>query len=148
MASVSLSQATSAVSANTAAAPNTIPLRDNQGGVTHNAVAAGLLTNSGAEVWAHTAIKTAAYAIASPSGGTGGDRVIYYNTTGGAFPITFPLASAVDGRILTLVNATNSTTALTLTMSGSDTCTNATLTTANGYATYQSDGVSAWTRIG
>jgi hypothetical protein len=148
MSTASLAQASSAVTANTSAAPNTLVYRDNQGGVTNANETVGMLTNTGATALAHTAIKTSAYSIASPSGGTGGDRVIYYNTTGGAFAITFPLASAIDGRILTLVNATNSTTALTLTMSGSDTCTNATLTTANGYATYQSDGVSAWTRIG
>lgn len=139
---LSIPLVTSTYPANTSAEANSIPLRDADGGVTHESVTTNALLNGGAETAALTAIKTGAYTIGDS------DRFVYYDTTGGAFAITFPLASARDGRLLTIVNASDSTTALTLTMSGGDTCTDATLTTANGYATYQSDGVSKWTRVG
>jgi hypothetical protein len=141
MATASLVQSTAAFKANTAAEANTIPIRDNQGGITVATMTMTKSVNSGGHSRPHTAIKTGAYAIAA------GDDVVYYDASGGAFAVTFPLASEWDGRILTLLNTANSTTALTLTMSGSDTCTNATLTTAYGYATYQSDGTSKWYRI-
>jgi hypothetical protein len=141
MSTASLVKSTTAMKANTAAEADSIPIRDSQGGVTHATVTCTKLVNSGGHSRPHTAIKTSAYSIAA------GDDVIYYDTSGGAFAVTFPLASEWDGRILTLIQTANSTTALTLTMSGSDTCTNATLTTAYGYATYQSDGTSKWYRI-
>lgn len=148
MSTAALAKTSAAITADTAATANTIPIRDANGGVAANTATVTGLVNTGIETAPHTAIKTSAYTVASPTNGVGGDRFIYYDTSGGAFAITLPLASETDGRIITFVNTANSTTALTLTPSGSDTCTNATLTTAYGYASYQSDGVSAWRRCG
>ena len=137
--------------ADTAASANTLPYRDNQGGITHNAVNCTSLVNSGASFRAfNVTAKTATYTVLAPTAGVGGDSVVFYNPSGGAFAINLPLASTCSGMVVTFKNVTNSTTACTLTCAGSDTLDGAAtlaLTTAWQKITIQSNG-TVWYIIG
>jgi hypothetical protein len=139
----------SAQVADSTAAANTIPLRDSQGGVVHAAVTTGLLSNTGAEVLARTAVKTSVYTATTPTNGTGGDRVVLCNPTSAGFVVNLPAAATLAGQALTIKNVSSSTNALTVTPNGAETIDGAAtlaMTTAWGYATLLSDG-SNWFRI-
>jgi len=137
--------------ADTAATANTASVRGNQGEGTYNAMNCTSLANSGSQSRAfNVTAKTTTYTVLAPTAGVGGDNVVYYNPSGGAFAINLPVASTCAGQCVTFKNVTNSTTACTLTCAGAETLDGAAtlaLTTAWQKITIQSNG-TVWYIIG
>ena len=87
----------------------------------------------------NTAIKTANYTA------VGGD-VVLCDPSGGTFTVTIPLASGTD-RMIVIKNVTDSTTAITLARTSSDTidgATSVTMNLARQSVTMISNGSNGW----
>ena len=91
MATLSFSQYQPTITkADTSATPNTIPLRDNNGGVTHSIVTTtSLVTGSTNQTLVN---KTAAYTL------TANETVCFVSASTGAVTITLPALSGLNGR--------------------------------------------------
>lgn len=128
------------VNADTGATNNTIPLRDNLGGISVVQSLAVEVKSSGIVTLSKAATQTTGFTL-------DGSATLWPASAGSAFAATLPLASTCAGRIYTIKKIDASGNAVTVTASGADTIDGAATKALSAqwkYITIQSDGVSAW----
>lgn len=129
------------VNADTTATNNTIPLRDNQGGIAVVQALATELKSSAIVTLSKSATKTTGFTLDATA------TLWPCDATGGAFAATLPVASTCLGRVYKIKKIDSSANAVTVTASGGDLIDGAAtkaLSTQWKYIEIQSDGVSAW----
>lgn len=140
MAIVVLPKLTGSQTADTAATPNTIPLRDAGGGLTVSALLAGAIQGI-------VNTYTSAHTVNGSTGSTP-ETFVNGNAASGAITFTLPLAANVPGQIVIAKKIDSSANAVTLAAAGADTIDGvASKSTTTQYATIRvySDGTVWWT---